>query len=182
MQINNNEIVYDKGISSGEALKMITGIGIPLGIFALVLLTVSTFAEFGTRLLLPMISAMWITGLCVAIYLPSMREEVIGDTMKMIFSYCMAMIGLKILLKITSGVSSEMIGASFNQAIPMTTGNAIYNYIQNIMGISSVMVPIGFIGMQVSRVVKFRKTRSIQKAFGQARGIRDSGNAHNRFF
>lgn len=180
--MRNEEIVYDKGISSNETLKMITGVGIPLGVFAFALLTISTFAEFGSKLLLPMTAAMWICGLGVAIYLPSMREEVIGDTMKAIVAYCAAMIGFKILLKLTSGVSSEMIGASFNQAIPTTTGNAIYGYLQNIMWITSVMTPIGFLGMQVSRIVKFRKTRSIQKAFGQARGIRDSGNAHNRLY
>ena len=176
-----NEIVYSKGASGEETLQVMKAVGVPLGVFILVLLMVSSLDEFGQNIL-PMATLMWVSGVCVGAFLPSMRLEVLSDTMKAVSGYCVGMMGLKILVGITSGISPEMIGASFHQAISTTAGTNVSVFITNAMMISSVMAPLGFIGMQISRIVKFRKTRSMQKAFGQARNIHNSGNERDRIW
>ena len=82
----------------------------------------------------------------------------------------------RLLLGIISGASSEMIAASYDQAIPMSTGNAIPGYVQTMIWFVAVLVPIGFIGMQGKRLLNFRHSQTLQKMFGQKRGIRNSGS------
>lgn len=86
----------------------------------------------------------------------------------------------KVALGIVSGVSAEMIAASFNQSIPTSTGNAMPGYLQNLLWFSAIGIPIGQVGMQGKRLLQFHHNKSLQKTFGQKRGMRDSGNGNSR--
>ena len=140
--------------------------------------TISSFANFGTRLLCPLSGAMWVIGFIVALLMPSQRQEVLNQTMIVCAIYFLTMLGLKILLGVVSGVSSEMIAASYDQAIPTSTGNAIPGYLQQIMWFTAVLVPMGDIGMQVKRLFQFKRSQTLQKTFGQKRGMRRGGKSH----
>ena len=90
------------------------------------------------------------------------------------------LLGFKVALGIVSGVSAEMIAASFNQSIPTSTGNAMPGYLQNLLWFSAIGIPIGQVGMQGKRLLQFHHNKSLQKTFGQKRGMRDSGNGNSR--
>lgn len=173
-------LTYKQSISKEEAFKVVKAIGLPLGLFAFALFTISNFASFGAKLICPLSGAMWMVGLIVAILMPSQRKEILNQTMMMILIYYVALLGLKLLLGVVSGVSSEMIAASYNQAIPTSTGNSIPGYLQTMMWFVAVLLPIGHISMQVKRLKDFKHKQTLNKTFGQKRGIRNSGSEHTR--
>lgn len=171
-------LTYKKNMSKTEVLHVMAAVGLPLGLFCLSLMTISVFANYGTYLMCPVIGGMWVVGLVVAFLMPSMRREVINQTLITITTYCLAMLGLRLMLNLTSGVSSEMISASFNTPIPTATGNALPGYIQNIMFFTTAGVPIGFVGMQGKRLLQFKHNQSLQKRMASVRGIRKGGKGH----
>lgn len=173
-------LTYKQNMSKTEVYRVIKAIGLPLGLFGLALFTISNFANFGTKLICPLLGAMWCIGFFVALLMPSQRQEVLNQTMITCTIYLLALLGLKILLGVVSGVSSEMIAASYDQAIPASTGNAIPGYLQNFMWFTAVLTPIGFIGMQGKRLFQFKRNQTLQKTFGQKRSIRNDGRDSNR--
>lgn len=180
MQRKTETLTYKADMSKQEAFRIFKAVGIPIGIFALSMFVVQNFAAFGTKLLCPLISAMWVVGFIVALLMPAQRQEVLNQTMGMIAIYCGALIGLKILLAVVSGASSEMIAASYDQAIPMSTGNAIPGYLQTMMWFVAVLLPIGDISMQAKRLKDFKHNQALNKTFGRVRSIRNSGHENTR--
>lgn len=171
---------YKRNMSKKEALHTLKAIGLPLLVFGLGLFTISSFANFGTKLICPLSGAMWMVGFIVAFLMPSQRSEVLNSTLVTLSIYYLALLGLKILLAVVSGVSSEMIAASYNQAIPTSTGNAIPGYLQTMMWFTAVLLPIGEIGMQVKRLFQFKKNQTLQKTFSQVRGFRNNREKPNK--
>lgn len=171
---------YKRNMSRQEALHTIKAVGFPLLLFGLGLFTISSFANFGTKLICPLSGAMWLIGVIVAILMPSQRTETLNSTMVTLSIYYLALLGLKILLAVVSGVSSEMIAASYNQAIPTSTGNAIPGYLQTMMWFTAVLLPIGDIAMQVKRLFQFKRNQKLQKTFSQARGYRNNREKGNK--
>lgn len=173
-------LTFKQNMSRQEAMAIFKAVILPIITFVLGLFVISNLANYGKYLICPLAGVMWLTGLIVAIIMPGQREEVLNQTLVISCIYFIALIGLKGLLGLLSGVSAEMIMASFDQAMPTATGNAIPGYVQTMMWFVAVLVPVGNIGMQVKRVFQFKKTQSLHKAFGQARGLRNDRNEHTR--
>lgn len=148
-------------------------------VFGLGLFTISNFAAFGAKLICPLSGAMWLVGFIVALFMPSQRRETLNQTMVICSIYFLALLGLKILLAVVSGVSSEMIAASYDQAIPTSTGNAIPGYLQSMLWFVAVLLPVGNISMQIKRLFQFKHNQSLHKTFGQKRGIRSNGKSNS---
>lgn len=175
-----NTLTYKQSMSRQETYRVIKAVGYPLIVFGLALFTISSFANFGTKLITPLSGGMWFVGFVVALLMPAQRKEIINQTLGMLLIYYLALLGLKVLLGVVSGVSSEMIAASYDQAIPTATGNAIPGYLQTMMWFTSVLTPIGHIGMQVKRLKDFKHNESLNRTFGRVRSIRDSGRESTR--
>lgn len=173
-------LTYKQNMSKAEIYRVMKAVGFPLAVFMLGIYTISNYANFGSLIICPLSGLMWVSGFVVALIMPSQRAEVMNQTLITCASYYGALIGFKVILGLISGASSEMIAASYDQAIPTSTGNAIPGYIQQMIWFSAILVPIGFIGMQFKRLLQFKKNQSLQKAFGQKRGIRNSGKESTR--
>lgn len=81
-------------------------------------------------------------------------------------------------LGVVSGVSAEMIAASYNQVIPTATGNTIPGYIQNLLWFTAVLLPVGEISYQAKQFFQFKKTQNREKTFNRVRGLRDNGRGN----
>lgn len=179
MQQVQKPLTYKQNMSKTEVFHVIKAIGIPLMVFGLGLFTISNFAAFGAKLICPLSGTMWLVGFIVALFMPSQRRETLNQTMVICSIYFLALLGLKILLAVVSGVSSEMIAASYDQAIPTSTGNAIPGYLQSMLWFVAVLLPVGNISMQVKRLFQFKHNQSLHKTFGQKRGIRSNGKSNS---
>ena len=53
----------------------------------------------------------------------------------------------------------------------MSTGNVLPGYLQNVLYIMSMMIPITFAGMQTRRLIQFRRGVNRKRAAERARGV-----------
>jgi len=134
---NRAEMTYVTKTNREDSFAMMKAVAIPAIVFGLEIFTISSFAAFGTKIISPASAIMWIVGFVVALLMPPERTEVLRQTMMMCSIYCLTLMGLKLALGLVSGASSEMIAASYGQAIPTTTGNTLPGIVQNILWYSS---------------------------------------------
>ena len=163
MAKNKEPLTYRQNVSRQEAYRIIKAVGCPLAIFALALFTISSFANFGTKLICPASGAMWIMGVIVATAMPSMRNATLIHSMTTITIYFLALLGLKMVLGVVSGVSAEMIAASYNQVIPTATGNTIPGYIQNLLWFTAVLLQLERSVIKQNSSSSLRKLRTEKK-------------------
>lgn len=171
MQDRKN-FTYVKKASGKERGRVVWAVVFPVGVFFLSIIGISIFKNFGRILMAPLIGGMWIAGAVCAFYMPSHRKDIIKETLTAIASYNATLLGLRELISITSGVSSQMLMATFGQPLATASANTIPGYLQTMLYISTVMIPFGYFGMQGKRILQFRRSANKQRTMEQLRSIR----------
>lgn len=172
MQDRKN-FTYVKKASGKEKNKLVWAVVFPVAVFFFSIIGISVFKNFGRILMAPLIGAMWIVGAACALYMPSHRKDIIKETLTFIATYNATLLGLRELIAITSGVSSQMLMATFGQPLATASANTIPGYLQSMLYISAAMIPFGFIGMQGKRILQFRRSANKQRTMEQLRNIRN---------
>lgn len=168
------KITYKQGISGKEITGYFFAIGFPATVLILSLIIVSYFAQFGQKLMAPMVALMWICGAICALILPSHRQGIITETHWAIVGYLIGMFGLQKIVQLVSGTTNEMLVATYEQAMPAASNASLTGFLEYMLWIVAVMVPIGFAVMEGKKIILFRRKVSKQKFFDQLRGIRDN--------
>lgn len=163
---------YVKKASGKETAKILYAGIFPMIVFFLCLITIATLKTAGKIAVAPLIGVMWIVGAACAIWMPSMRKSIINETLIFLASYCGSLIGLKMLISLSSGISAEMLMSTFGQAGTVATSNTIPGWLQNVFMIDMFMMPFGFLGMEGKRILSFRRNMNKKKVIEQLRGIR----------
>ena len=175
---DDSKLTYKRRASKDDLARYIKVVAVPISLYLLAIVVINNFAAFGRNLLAHLTGVMWIVGVICAAILPSLRSSIIKETHVTIGSYLCGVAGLKALIALASGVSTEMLMETYNQAIPITSGSAIAGLLQSMLWISAVTVPLGFIGMEIKKVFSFRKKRSKSEALMGIRNIRDTNAKH----
>ncbi len=68
-----------------------------------------------------------------------------------------------------------MLMATYNQAIPVTSGLAFSGYLQTMLWITTIMTPVGFIFMEVKKVFTMRRKQEAKKFRDRMLGTRQNG-------
>lgn len=168
------KITYKQGISSKEVTGYFFAIGFPVVVLVLSLIIVSCFGQFGQNLIAPMVALMWIGGAVCGLILPSHRQGIITETHWTIVGYLIGMFGLQKIVQLVSGITNEMLAATYEQAMPAASSASLTEFLEYMLWIVVVMVPIGFVVMEGKKIILFRRKVSKQKFFDQIRGIRDN--------
>ena len=180
MQIQEESLRYKQTMSKQDMSKIVSAVGIPVGVFILGAICITNLASLGTYLIGLLSAAMWVLGLITAIALPSHRRQAINMTLGFCAGYYAGLLGLKFLVMIMSGLSSEMMSASLNITITTSAGNTMIGMVSNVLAVLAVIVPLTFIVTMAQMLYKFRRNRTQQQAFAQASGIRRSGKDSGR--
>lgn len=173
-------LTYKQKASNSDIARYAKAVALPLGILLLSLFTVSRFALFGTNIIAPLTGAMWTIGSICAIALPSHRQTILKEMHTTIAIYLISLTVLKELIALVSGVSSEMLMEAFGQAIPLTSGNTISSFLQNILWITAVMTPFGFVMMEGKKLYTFKRKNNPTKVLAQLRNIRNDNHTHTQ--
>ena len=168
-------LVYNRAQSNADIWRYVKAVALPVFVFLLNIFTIDHFKLFGLNIIAPLSGLMWLTGAVVAIAQPSLRHSVIKETMVTIGAYLPALLLFKLLVAKVSGVSSEMLMATYNQAIPVTSGEAFSGYMQTMLWITAIMTPVGFIGMQIKKLFTMRRTKDAKRTRDQLLGTRPIG-------
>lgn len=179
-QFESTNLTYETKMDAAELMRYMKAICMPLAVFLITMYTIAKFAGFGTKLLAPLYGTMWAAGAVCAMIMPSHRTDVIKETLATCGGYGLALVGLHKLMGVTSGVSGQMIAASYDTAITSVFGNTMLGYINNFIWMISIIVPITFLAMQAKRIMQFRKNKDKNKFYEQVRDVRGENKAHMR--
>ena len=176
MQNQNSRLTYQRSQSNADLSRYLKAVGYPVGIFLLTMFAINRFKLFGVNIIAPMTGIMWLCGVIVSWFLPSHRHDTLKETHITIGVYLISLIVFKELVAKISGVSSEMLMATYNQAIPFTSGQAFSGYLQTMLWITTIMTPVGFIGMQVKKMFTLHRKQEAKRYHDRLLGTRPNGN------
>lgn len=173
MSSPTNRITYKQGMSSKELGNYIKASMIPIGVFFLVVFVITQFGAFGSNIMAPACCAVWVFGVIVALKAPSQRKSTLNEVYAMIAGYCAGLYVIRILIGLSANTSSEQLMATYNQAMPVSTGSTIAGYLQSMLWILAFIPPFTFLGVLAKKLITFRKTAAKNKVLEQIRGIHD---------
>ena len=166
-------ITYKQGITSNEIIDYVKAVLTPISVFFLCTFIIMTFGAFGKNIMAPMSGIIWILGVVVAFKIPSQRKSVLNETHLMLVGYNAGLLLMKILIGLSANTSAEQLMATYQQAMPISTGSTIAGYLQSMLWIMAFIAPISFLAMQGKKLFSFKRTASKNKVMDQLRGIRE---------
>ena len=178
MDKTKNTPTYKQKTNKSDMMRYFKAVMLPLGVFLFGLFTISRFANFGTYLIAPLTGVTWVWGVLCAALLPSHKKSILTETHATIAIYLLSLTGLRELISLISGVSSEMLMAAFQQAIPLTGGSAISGWLQTLLWITAVLTPFGFIVMQGKKLYSLKRKNNTRQVLAQLRNIRNDNHIH----
>lgn len=171
---NSAPITYKKKLGGRTILKLLRSIFFPIGAFVLTLLAVNVYGDgFGKNIIGLFVSIMWGVSIILAFIFPSQRDTIIKEVLVVILIYTVGLMGLREVILAVSGVTTQTLMASFGQQIPQSSGNAALGWLQTSLWIFSILVPIGFLGYQVKRLLNFRRMTRKTQFMEQKRNLID---------
>ena len=114
-----------RGIKRKQLDKHKKAVCFPLAAFAADIWAISSFRAFGTELIAPLSAAIWMSGLITGLILPSHRKTTLNETVIALVGYSVLLMGLRYALQLISGVSTEMLIASYGQIRAMKRASSI---------------------------------------------------------
>ena len=169
-------LTYKTKMSRSDYGRFVKAIVVPIIILLLSFLAIQELAGFGKKLVAPLTAFMICFGVVCALWLPSHRSTIMKEMDVTIGAYLISLLAFRQVISMMSGVSSEMLMETFNQALPMTSGSAVSGWLQNLMWIDAVLVPIGFIGIQGKRLLSFKRKNNKQTFMDQVRNVHREQN------
>jgi len=166
----NKRITYKQGMDGKELGGYLKAALLPVGVFFLVLFVISQFGAFGKNIMAPACCAVWAFGVVVAIKAPSQRKSTLNEVYAMIAGYCAGLYVIRILIALSANTSSEQLMATYNQAMPISTGSTIAGYLQSMLWILAFIPPFTFLGVLAKKLITFRKTAAKNRVLDQIRG------------
>lgn len=173
--MEKDRLTYQRAQASADFSRYAKAIAFPGGIFLLAMFTIDHFNLFGVNIIAPMVGIMWACGVIVSWFLASHRRATLRETHVTIGVYLISLIVFKELVASISGISSEMLMATYNQAIPVTSGQAFSGYLQTMLWITTIMTPVGFIFMEVKKVFTMRRKQEAKRFRDRMLGTRQNG-------
>ena len=175
MTNDTERLTYKRAQSNTDIFRYLKAIALPVIDFLLAMFTIDRFNLFGYDLIAPLTGVMWGCGALVAFFLPSHRRSVLKETHVTVGVYLISLIVIKELVSTLSGVSSEMLMATYNQVLPVTSGAAFSGYMQSLLWITTIMTPVGFIFMQVKKMFTMHRNNEAKKFHDRLLGTRRNG-------
>lgn len=179
MEKSQDRLTYKRAQANADLFRYVKAIAFPVGIFMLAMFTIDRLSLFGVNIVAPLTSVMWIVGIVVGLIQPSIRRATLRETHITIGVYLISITLFKELVASISGISSEMLMATYNQPIPVTSGAAFSGYLQTMLWITTIMTPVGFIVMEVKKLFSFRRTAETKKFHDNLLGVHKNGRPYD---
>ena len=167
-----NVVSYSKTMSSEQLKKEIFKI-LTYGLLIILwIIVVRLYANFGVKWIVPSISAMWVFGAITAFFVKEEQENTVKSTKTSIAGYLLFLLLYRIIIQKISGLSSEELALSLGINITQAAGIAISSWLQNILLITSVMTPAGFLIWCAQKFKTFHGRERKSDAFDRIKDIR----------
>ena len=145
-------------------------------IFVFWIIVVKLYANFGIKWIVPSVSAMWIVGAITTHFVPDDRENTVKSTRNSVAGYLLFLFMYRFVIQYIGGISSAEIAVSLGINITATAGMAISSWLQNILLITSVMTPVGYLIWCAQKFKTFHGRETKSGAFDRLKDIREETN------
>lgn len=169
---NKNNVVYSNTMSNELLKKHIITLliyGLELILWVIV---VKMYANFGTKWIVPSTSAMWVAGAITAFFVKEEQENTVKTTKTTIAGYLLFLLMYRFIIQTVGGISSEEIAVSLGINITQAAGMALSSWLQNILLITSVMTPAGYLIWCAQKFKVFHGRERKSDAFDRIKDIR----------
>lgn len=173
MNSNQGKYTYKQGMTGKELTDYLKAALLPIGVFFLCTFVITQFGLFGKNIVAPASGIMWIAGVVVAFKIPSQRRSTLNETYAMLAGYNLGLYVIRFIIGLAANTSSEQLMATYQQALPMSTGSTISGYLQSMLWILAFITPVTFLTVMGKKFISFRKTAAKNKILEQIRGIRE---------
>lgn len=170
MDNKRDVLVYKQKASWEEKRRYIKAILYPLGALTLSVYVIDLFGQWGRGMLVWGFAAIWFSGFLTTFFTSSSVGKKLDGMIYQIASYAGTLLAFRLLISVTSGVSSEMLSASFEQNVSLQQSN-ITSYLQNFLNYSAVLMPVTFTAFNIKTIFAFRKNTRQDKFFKQQLGV-----------
>lgn len=145
-------------------------------IFIFWIVVVKMYANFGVKWVVPAVSAMWIMGAVTTHFVPDDRENTVKSTRNAIAGFLLFLFMYRFVIRYIGNISAAELAISLGINITATAGMAISAWLQNILLITSVMTPVGFLVWCAQKFKTFNGRETKSGAFNRIKDIRkDTG-------
>lgn len=141
-------------------------------IFIFWIVVVKMYANFGVKWVVPSISAMWIVGAVTTYFVPDDRENTVKSTRNAVAGYLLFLFLYRFVIQYIGNISSAELAVSLGINITATAGMAISSWLQNILLITSVMTPVGYLVWCAQKFKTFNGRETKAGAFDRIKDIR----------
>lgn len=143
-----------------------------IGLLAMWAWTVNLYATFGQGWIQFAVGLMWVAGAVGVWGIPEEREGTIKETKWAVFGYLAFLLIYRIVIVKFSQFSPDEVGVALGVNVPVPSAASALGFVQNILMIVSILVPVGF-ALWIGQ--KFNVQRGRQKkddAFVKYKGLR----------
>lgn len=130
------------------------------------------YANFGSKWIVPAVSAMWIMGAITTFFIREEKEGTVKETKWAVLGFLAFLFLYRLVIQLVAPISSEQMGEALNITIPTVSGMAASGLLQNILLIVSIMTPIGFLIWCAQKFKVYQGRATKQGAFDRIKDIR----------
>lgn len=171
-----DNVTYKQKMTGRNILKLLKSVFAPIAVFIVTIITINVYGEgFGKTIIGLFVAIMWGFSIVLAIIFPSQRDTIIKEILICVLVYTLGLLGVREVILAVSGVTTQTLMASFGQQLPQSSGNAALGWLQTFLWIFAILVPIGFLGYQVKRLLNFRRMTRKEKFMDQKRNLLQKG-------
>ena len=172
MSESRSEVTYGYKINAYQWRDTLKVVSMYIFILAAWLGISAMYQNFGSRFIIPAVSAMWFMGAVTTFMIPEDRESTVDKTKWTILGYLGFLFMYRGVIQLIAPISAEQMGAALNITVPAVSGTAVVGLLQNILLMVSVMTPIGFLVYCGQKFVVLRGKMTKRQAFETIKGVR----------
>ncbi len=169
---NKTTLTYDTALTKTEIITYVKALSFPIIVFLANIYAIILFGDFGSRLIAPFSTMMWLAGTATAFKLKGQRKSVIKECLVFIISYIAIIVVVRYLIGKAVTVSTAQLMATYNQAMPTASNSTIAGMLQTSLWIITFMTPMAYLGMVIKKFFTFKNSLSKTKTMDQLRSIR----------
>ena len=133
---------------------------------------VKLYANFGVKIVVPAVSAMWVMGAVTAFFVKDDQENTVKGTKTSIAGYLLFLLMYRFVIQKVGGLTSQEIAVSLGINVTAAAGMAVSAWLQNILLISAVSIPIGYLVWCAQKFKTFHGRERKTDAFDRIKDIR----------
>lgn len=133
---------------------------------------VKLYANFGVKIVVPAVSAMWVMGAVTAFFVKDDQENTVKGTKTSIAGYLLFLLMYRFVIQKVGGLTSQEIAVSLGINVTAAAGMAVSAWLQNILLISVVSIPIGYLVWCAQKFKTFHGRERKTDAFDRIKDIR----------